>query len=156
MTYKSKVRRVVFNGLKLESYREAHGLGYRDIADLIGMNPRSYYNWIRRSYAPASRIEKLKLIEITCNLDLGLEIIPPMTPYEAEAYAKNKYMPVQSEKASEVNEKIVLYPKNYQRCPWRRGAMCLTPLCMKRRHEYDPGMPWGGHLEICKKWANKG
>lgn len=150
MTYKSKVRRVVFNGLKLESYRETHGLGYKDITDLIGMNPGSYYSWIRRSYTPESRIEALKLLERTYNLDLEIEIIPAMTIHEAEAYAKNKYTPVQSRKKSVVNEKIVLYPKQCEYCCWRRGAMCLTPLCMKRRHEYDPIIPWGSHLEIVR------
>ena len=92
------------------------------------------------------KLNNLKRIEEVYGIDLEIEMIPAMTKHEARAYAEKKYKPLPEEE--EEPQGLLLYPKDCQHCCWRRGAMCLTPLCMKRRHEYDPTMAWGGHLEI--------
>lgn len=147
--------RAVFNALKLERYRASKNLYQRDIAKIAEVSHVAYYKWIKNSYVALKKLNNLKRIEEVYGIDLEIEMIPAMSRDEARTYAENKYKSVATEE-----EGLLLYPKDCQqdcqRCCWRRGAMCLTPLCMKRRHEYDPGMAWGSHLEICKKWANKG
>ena len=147
--------RAVFNALKLENYRTSKNLHQRDIAKIAEVSHAAYYEWIKNSYVSLKKLNNLKRIEEAYGIDLEIEMIPAMTRNEARTYAGNKHKPLLEEEEEE-NQGLLLYPKDCQRCPWRRGAMCLTPLCMKRRHEYDPGMIWGGHLDICKKWANKG
>lgn len=147
--------RAVFNALKLEQYRAFKNLHQRDIAKIAEVSHAAYYEWIKNSYVALKKLNNLKRIEEVCGIDLEIEMIPAMTKHEARAYAEKKYKPLLEEEEEE-NQGLLLYPKDCQCCCWRRGAMCLTPLCMKRRHEYDPIMPWGGHLDICKKWTNKG
>jgi DNA-binding helix-turn-helix protein len=139
--------RAVFNALKLERYRASKNLHQRDIAKIAEVSHASYYEWLINSYVALKKLNNLKRIEEVYGIDLEIEMIPAMTKYEARAYAEKKYKPLLEEEDEE-NQGLLLYPKDCQRCPWRRGAMCLTPLCMKRRHEYDPAMPWGSHLEI--------
>ncbi len=130
--HRPTVDRVAFNAATLERYRKSKYLLQRDMAD-----------------APAKKVHVLRHIEKVCDIDLEIEVMPTMSRDEAMAWAREKYEAVN--KKREEQEKLtglLLYPKDCQRCCWRRGAMCLTPLCMKRRHEYDPIMPWGGHLEI--------
>lgn len=147
--------RAVFNALKLERYRASKNLHQRDIAKIAEVSHAAYYEWIKNSYVALKKLNNLKQIEEVCNIDLEIEMIPAMTRNEAREYAENKYKPLLEEEEEEP-QGLLLYPKDCRRCAWRRGAMCLTPLCMKRGNEYDPTMAWGGHLDICKKWANKG
>ena len=153
---KANVSRVSFNALKLENYRRATKLKQKDMANIAGIPYGCYCDWIRNSYAPTKRIKVLRHIEEACNIDLAIETMPMMLRHEAKKYAKNRYKHDTVMQEIEVTEEeeepkgLLLYPADCRRCPWRRGAMCLTPLCMKRRHEDDPGMVWGGHLEIVR------
>lgn len=135
---------VVFNGQKLEKYRIEKGLAQKEIANVLGVSCNSYANWVRRQYVAISRIEALRIIERTYNIDLEIETIPPMATYMAETYAKNKYAPTKK------NMGLPTYPKQCRKCLWRRNAVCLTPLCLKRQKEYSVAIPWGSHLEIVR------
>ena len=139
--------RAAFNALKLERYRASKKLHQRDIAKIAEVSHAAYYEWIKNSYVALKKLNNLKRIEEVYNIDLEIEMIPAITKYEARAYAEKKYKPLLDEEDEE-NQGLLLYPKDCERCCWRRGAMCLTPLCMKRRHEYYPTMAWGSHLEI--------
>ena len=141
--------RAVFNALKLERYRASKNLYQRDIAKIAEVSHAAYYEWIKNLYVALKKLNNLKRIEEVYGIDLEIEMIPAMTKHEARAYAENKYKPLLEEE--EESQGLLLYHKDCQSCPWRRGAMCLTPLCMKRRHEYDPGMAWGSHLEIYRE-----
>lgn len=141
--------RAAFNALKLERYRASKKLHQRDIAKIAEVSHAAYYEWIKNSYVALKKLNNLKRIEEVYNIDLEIEMIPAMTKYEARAYAEKKYKPLLEEEDEE-NQGLLLHPKDCERCCWRRGAMCLTPLCMKRGNEYDPGMPWGSHLEIVR------
>lgn len=155
--HRPTVDRVAFNAVTLEHYRKSRYLLQRDMAEIAGMAYGSYCDWLKSSYAPAKKVHVLRHIEKVCDLDLEIEVMPTMSRDEAMAWAREKYEAI-NKKREEQEELtgLLLYPKDCQRCCWRRGAMCLTPLCMKRGNEYDPTIAWGSHLEICKReWANK-
>lgn len=138
--HRPTVDRVAFNAVTLEHYRKSNGMAYG-----------SYCDWLKSSYAPAKKVHVLRHIEKVCDLDLEIEVMPTMSRDEAMAWAREKYEAIN--KKREEQEKLtelLLYPKDCQRCCWRRGAMCLTPLCMKRGNAYDPTMAWGSHLEIVR------
>lgn len=147
--HRPTVDRVAFNAATLEHYRKSRYLLQRDMAEIARMAYASYCDWLKSSYAPAKKVHVLRHIEKVCDLDLEIEVMPAMSRDEAMAWAREKYEAI-NKKREEQEELtgLLLYPKDCQRCCWRRGAMCLTPLCMKRGNEYDPTMAWGGHLEI--------
>ena len=147
--YVNGIKRVVFDAVKLETYRVSNSLGQRDIANMLQTTWGNYRLWLMKSCVSLSQLDKFKKLEKICGIDLGLEIIEPMSPHEAEKYAKSKYL-TQRDKVKTEN-----YPKTCRRCPWRRGKMCLTPLCMKRMKEYDVSFLWGSHLEIYRKLRNE-
>ena len=139
-------RRVVFDAVALERFRVSKNLSQQAIADFLGVTVSRYGALIRRFYISFSNLEKFKQLETHYNIDLSLDDLGLTTVVEVEDYIYNKYTSVRRKERGEVV--IECYPKHCERCCWRRGTMCLTPLCMKRGNEYDPTMAWGSHLEI--------
>lgn len=146
-----RTRRLVFDSLALEKYRVSHNLAQREIAEALKIPHNHYRFLVMRSYAPISKMGVFQKLEEVFGLDLGLEITQPYTGAEIAYYIALKHeKSFGAIESSRVKSETVVYPKQCKYCCWRRGAMCLTPLCMKRRHEYDPTMVWGGHLDIVR------